>query len=209
MALRLRIVPLATALLVHALVIAAMLSTLQVGAFGESRWREAELERTSPGATEALIFTCSNCDSAERGDKSLPLRSSFRPDLKLLRVSMPQAEVRRDAPSPLGPSPRAASHSGVLDTRCEVHIHQDLEGHVQAIDFGPCTENTAWQHTLLRRIIEAAALASPSLTSRPPELTLTLNTNRISAPLLARVLSQSSTTSGKGLSEKIITWRSQ
>jgi hypothetical protein len=186
--LRIRLVPLAAALLVHALVIGAMLSTLRVGTISMSAVHHAQLERASQVlAVQAFITVCPNCRQAETSHSELNLPGAFHPDLKRLRV-FPAVEPQWGASS-RGGLRSAASQAGLAGVRCEVHIHQDAHGHLQAIDLGPCTESATWQHALLRRIIQAAALAVPSPVNRAPELTLTVNTNRISTVLLARVLS--------------------
>lgn len=206
--LRLRLVPLTTVLLVHALIIGAMLSALRVGSFSARAVHEAQLERASQvSAVQAFISVCPTCNSAEVSDAPLNLSTSFRPDLKPLRV-LPFPKPQWGAKAG-GPLLSAAFSPGIAAVRCEVHIHQDARGHVQAIDLGPCTENAAWQHALLHEIIQAAALATPSSATRPPELTLTLNTNRISAVLLARVLSDPTMPQREEISGKIATWRRQ
>jgi hypothetical protein len=206
--LRLRLVPLATVVIVHALIIGTMLSALQVGSSSARAIHEAQLESASETLTvQAFISICSHCDSAAASDAPLGLPTSFRPDLKPHNVfpfPKPQSGTKI-----AGYRPSAASRPGIAPVRCEVHIHQNAQGDVQAIDLGPCTENAAWQNALLRTIMQAAALATPSSATRPPELTLTLNTNRISADLLARVLSDPATRESQEIAEKIGTWRRQ
>ena len=63
--LRLRLVSLGTALLVHALVVVAMLSALQVGTSSRQVVRDGQLERASPvSAVEAFILSWPDCRSA-------------------------------------------------------------------------------------------------------------------------------------------------
>lgn len=207
--LRIRLVPLVTALSVHALVVGAMLSALQVGTFSMQAARDGQLERASPfSMVEAFISSCTNCRSTEpTPGEALALTNSLRPHLKVLRMSsLSEPQWGTDAGRKLL---NAASRPGIAGVRCEVHIHQNAYGHIQAVDLGPCTENAAWQQTLLRRIIQAAALTTPSPVLHRPELTLTLNTNRISAALLARVMSDPVTPRTEETSGKIVIWRGQ
>jgi hypothetical protein len=207
--LRIRLVPLAIALFLHALIIGAMLSTLRVGTFSVSAVHDAQLERASQvPAVQTFIAVCPNCRSAKASHSPLELPSSLRPDLKRLRVfSLVEPHWGMKG---RGGLQSAASRPGLAGVRCEVHIHQDTQGQVQAIDLGPCTESAAWQHALLRRIIRAAALATPYPGNRAPELTLTLNTNRISTLLLARVLSDPTTSAAsEKIAKKIETWNRQ
>lgn len=206
--LRLRLVSLGTALVAHALVIVAMLSALHVGTSSRQVVRDGQLERASPvSVVEAFILSCPDCRSAEIIAQNPTLPSSLRPHLKPVRMSLFPilqwgAESSRTLLS-------ATSRLGIAGVRCEVHIHQDAHGHIQAVDLGPCTENAVWQQTLLRRIMQAAALTTPSTDPHFPELTLTLSTNRISVAVLARVLSDPVMARPEETPGKIVIWRHQ
>ena len=79
--------------------------------------------------------------------------------------------------------------TGDLPIRCEVHIHQDGRGQVQAIDFGVCTGDEAWQRDLLDRLEQAARLLRPSEgASVAPVTTLVFDTDSISPEILASQL---------------------
>jgi len=190
LSLRLRIVPLAAALVVHAVVVGAMLSALQAGTISVRAVRDGQLERASPvPMVQAIISGCPNCRSVDSSGEPLALPAPFRADRFQLRVPLPLFDVQWGTRPQSSPPLSAASRPGIGSARCEVHIHQDRQGRVQAIDLGQCTENAAWQTALLQSLILAAARVTPSSGVRAPELTLTLNTNRISAVLLARLLS--------------------
>jgi hypothetical protein len=61
---------------------------------------------------------------------------------------------------------------------------------VQAIDFGECTGDIVWQHTLLQTIERAAQLVVPAADAQfPPVRTLTVSTNKLSPVMLAEQLS--------------------
>jgi len=79
---------------------------------------------------------------------------------------------------------------GSVQIRCEVHVHQSLQGQVQAIDFGVCTGDAEWQRTLIQSIEHAAELVEPTAgVSFPPVRTFTVATDSLSPVLLARQLS--------------------
>jgi len=105
-----------------------------------------------------------------------------------------------------GPTTQPAPSAGQTGLRCEVHIHQSPTGQVQAIDFGQCTGDRLWQHTLLQTIERAAQLVEPIPdASFPPVRTLTVGTDNLSAVILAQQLSSTemfehqTTTQAQGL----------
>lgn len=207
---RLRLVPLAIVLSLHALIVAAMLSALRVGVFSVRPARRAQLETVSPPATvQVFIATCPRCRAAETSGEPLESPTTSAPALERLQVESAPSEAQWDTDVGSSPPLRTTSRAGIAGVRCEVHIHQNARGRVQAIDFGSCTEDAAWQHALLRTIIQAATLATPSSAAYPPELTLTLTTNRLSAVLLARALSDRPALQQGGFSSQITTWHHQ
>jgi hypothetical protein len=84
----------------------------------------------------------------------------------------------------------ASPQSGDVRKHCEVHVHQDVHGAVQAVDFGECTPDDAWQKAILQAIQRSAALMKPSaLGAFPPVRTFRFETEAISTTALARELS--------------------
>jgi hypothetical protein len=193
-ALRPRFGPLAIALLMHGIFLAVMVPEQWVGTFSARTTLNASLERASlVSAIHAIILITPNPIAAELSNEPTKLLGSSNPDLKPIYVARPPSEAEwRIETGPSVPQGASASRPGTLGVRCEVHIHQDTQGHVQAIDLGRCTENAGWQRELLRSIVQAASMVTASSRARPPELTLTLTTNRISPPVLAHLLSESS-----------------
>ena len=89
-------------------------------------------------------------------------------------------------------APTRSPQTGEQRIVCEVHIHQGHAGAVQAIDFGACNGDSAWQRSLLRSIQEAARLVSPMEEGEfPPVRTLLMDTASPSPEVLARQLSES------------------
>lgn len=209
-ALRPRFMALMAAILVHAAFLVALLSALQVGTSAMRAPPNALLERASPvSAVPAVIFLVLHRHAAELSDEPLNLPGFVNPNLEPIPIALPLPDTGWGIENATSVPRSAVSHPGTVGVRCEVHIHQDAQGHVQAIDLGACTENAAWQRALLRAIAQAASTATPSPAARPPELTLTLDTNRISPPALAHLLSQSSTSQSAKIPVRIATWGSQ
>jgi hypothetical protein len=93
-----------------------------------------------------------------------------------------------DEPAPATAQP--APSAGRTGLYCEIHIHQSPAGRVEAIDFGECTGDFVWQHTLLQTVERAAQLIDPTPNARfPPVRTLTVGTDNLSPVLLAQQLS--------------------
>jgi hypothetical protein len=89
---------------------------------------------------------------------------------------------------PVGTEPLIPA-TGNSPIRCEVHIHQDARGRVQAIDFGLCTGDQSWQRNLLERLQQAARLVRPNEgTGIAPVRTLVVDTDSISPEILAAQL---------------------
>lgn len=208
-ALRPRLIPLTITLLAHALVVGAMLSAFQVGAFPMRATPNAVLERASPVLGHVLVFIAPNRLAAALSSEPLNPPGFVGPALEPIstRVPFPEPGLDVDAGSIVPQS--LPARPGTAGVHCEVHIHQDAQGRVQAIDLGACTEDAAWQRTLLSAVARAAALATPSSAVHSPELTLTLNTNHISPVALAHVLSDPSTPQSKEIPENIVTYRQQ
>jgi hypothetical protein len=93
-----------------------------------------------------------------------------------------------DEPVPATAQP--APSAGRTGLYCEIHIHQSAAGRVEAVDFGECTGDFVWQHTLLQTVERAAQLVDPTPDARfPPVRTLTVGTDNLSPVLLAQQLS--------------------
>lgn len=93
-----------------------------------------------------------------------------------------------DEPAPATAQP--APSPGRTGLYCEIHIHQSPAGRVEAIDFGECTGDFVWQHTLLQTVERAAQLVDPTPDARfPPVRTITVGTDNLSPVLLAQQLS--------------------
>ncbi len=117
-----------------------------------------------------------------------PIKGALR-DLQAEAIQ-PQDFTLPDAPSSDAAAQRVASQTGEGRIVCEVHIHQGSGGAVQAVDFGVCTGDLEWQHSLLRSIQEAARLLTPIQDGEfPPVRTLMMDTASPSPEMLARQLS--------------------
>lgn len=198
---------LTTAILVHAAFLGTLLSALQIGTFAMHAVPSAQLERSSPVlAVQAVIFLAPSHLTAALANENLRLPLLVNPDLEPIPMALPRPETGWSTDGELSVPQSAVSHPGTAGVRCEVHIHQDEQGHVQAIDLGACTENAAWQRTLLYAIAQAASMATPSPATHPPELTLTLDTNSISPPVLAHLLSESSAPQSARIPAHTATW---
>jgi hypothetical protein len=85
----------------------------------------------------------------------------------------------------------AVPQEGDLRRSCEVHVHQNPHGAVQAVDFGECTPDDAWQKTILLAIQRSTALMKPSpLGVFPPVRTFRFESDAISTITLAEQLSE-------------------
>jgi hypothetical protein len=119
------------------------------------------------------------------GPASVP-KPAARP-LKLADSQTEDAHATRTAlNAAVSPTPAVA---GDLRIRCEVHIHQDSRGQVQAIDFGACSGDEHWQHNLLDVLQQAAALIRPREGAGvAPVKTMIFDTDAISPAMLATQL---------------------
>ena len=176
------------AALIHLIFLSAFLANIKVGLPVLLHPDAHPSDRATPMIAYILSSTAS-------GAKQM---SSSLPTLKAQQLAPLSQKLDIPTPSPNWPdetdsSPQIAqpaSSVGRTGLRCEVHIHQNLTGQVQAIDFGECTGDRIWQHTLLQTIERAAQLVAPSLdTPFPPVRTLTVGTDNLSAVILAQQLS--------------------
>jgi hypothetical protein len=88
--------------------------------------------------------------------------------------------------------------TGDVRIRCEVHIHQDVHGQVQAIDFGVCTGDQLWQRNLLEQLQQAARLIRPTENAvLAPVRTLLVDSDTIAPAILAAQLTEPAAASTK------------
>lgn len=160
------------AILLHAIVVAAFLSEWRVGIL-EERHTDVHPSDTQTPLIASIALDGSENDSSAMTDNS------------------PQATPQLSYKSDTGSArTRTVSAVGRSLVHCEIHIHQNPKGRVQAIDFGECTADLVWQHTLMMRIERAADLVAPAPGATfPPVRTLIVNTNHLSAVILAQQLS--------------------
>jgi hypothetical protein len=106
------------------------------------------------------------------------------------KVAISQADEALAAGTDLAVAPPfMPAVAGDLPIRCEVHIHQDSRGQVQAIDFGACNGDQHWQRSLLDRLQQAAGLVRPKQgASVAPVKTLVFEDDSISPEILATQL---------------------
>lgn len=111
--------------------------------------------------------------------------------LKHTEVAIPALAVPSiDDIDSAAPATPEASKPGERGIRCEVHVHQSPQGRVEAIDFGTCTGDTAWQRSLIQSLQRAAELITPRAGNPfPPVRTFNLDTASISPLVLAQELS--------------------
>jgi hypothetical protein len=177
------------AVLGHILVVAAFLAQMPVGLPVELH-SDAHPSDTQTPMIATLVWPGTQGPAA--ADPMIPtldprsLASQSR-SLELLAPAPPVWPTEGDAPAS---SAQPAPTAGRAGLRCEVHIHQSITGRVQAIDFGECTGDMVWQHTLLKTIEHAAQLIEPTQDAPfPPVRTLTVGTDNLSAIVLAQQLS--------------------
>lgn len=172
----------------HLAVLAGFLANLRVG-LPVPLHADAHPSETETPIIASLVSVASGVSTpadslASRLEATHLLADLPRIDLP---TPMPRWPTEEDsAASSTQPAP-AAGRTGL---RCEIHIHQSLTGRVQAIDFGECTGDVVWQHTLLRTIQQAAQLVKPTPDAQfPPVRTLTVGTDSLSPTVLAQQLS--------------------
>lgn len=200
----LRSIAMCIAVLLHIAVVVGFLSGLHVGLVVRVR-----PEMHPSVADEPLIASIISLGVSDKpvADSIMPLNGDDLPS-----IANP-VEVPTTAPttwwtehSVASATTRPAAAVGEARLHCEVHIHQSTAGRVEAIDFGDCTRDRLWQHTLLRTLARAAQLVESSPENRfLPVRTLVVTTDNLSPILLARQLSSAelfkNETSAKGARE--------
>jgi hypothetical protein len=150
---------------------------------------------TEPALT--LVLLAPDCDAVCMRHRSQPpvtLRENLAaPRIALADVEIPDVLLLSRPRDLLNERPTAAqsdAHGSVV-FHCEVHFHQNPQGQVQAIDFGTCTGDAAWQHSLIETLQRAAQLVSAREgASFPPVRTLVFDTDALSPDLLAEQLAE-------------------
>ena len=181
----------AAVVLLHGLIIAALMPALRLGYRVVPQPEAHSVATTSPPVTMVATFvSLPDRDNAISPPLDLdPIKGALR-DVQA-EVIQPQDITLPDAPSSAATAQRVASQTGEVRIVCEVHIHQGSAGAVQAVDFGVCTGDLEWQHSLLHSIQEAARLLTPVQDVEfPPVRTLMLDTAAPSPEVLARQLSE-------------------
>ena len=176
------------AALIHLIFLYVFLANIKVGLPVLLHSDAHPSDRTTPLIADILSSTGGG---AKQGSSSIPTLDAkqLAPPLQKLDIPTPHPSWP-DEDHSSAQMAQAAPSVGRTGLRCEVHIHQSLTGQVQAIDFGECTGDRIWQHTLLQTIERAAQLVEPSPeTPFPPVRTLTVGTDNLSAVVLAQQLS--------------------
>ena len=181
----------AAVVLLHGLIIAALIPALRLGYRVVPQPEAHSVATTSPPA--AMVATFVSLPDPGNATSPLldldPIKGALR-DIQA-EVIRPQDITLPDALSAEDVARRAASDTGEVRIVCEVHIHQGSAGAVQAVDFGVCTGDLEWQHSLLHSIQEAARLLTPVQDGEfPPVRTLMMDTASPSPEVLARQLSE-------------------
>jgi hypothetical protein len=177
--------------MLHGLIIAALMPALRLGYLVIPQPEAHSVATTSPPVSMVATFV----SLPDPGNATSPLLD-LNPVKGALRdvqaeVIQPQDFKLPDAPSSEAAAQRVASQSGEKRIVCEVHIHQGSGGAVQAVDFGVCTGDLEWQHSLLHSIQQAARLLTPVQDGEfPPVRTLMMDTASPSPEVLARQLSE-------------------
>jgi hypothetical protein len=194
--LRSRVAVLCATALLHATVISALLQKLPFGVHMLTYAKGHSPEELRP--PRAVIVSLESF----AGPHGLRGRAPFKATADVSLQPVP-IEVAEPDPIPL-PSEHSADSMkthvlfGSVQIRCEVHVHQSLQGQVQAIDFGACTGDAEWQRTLIQSIERAAELVEPTPgVSFPPVRTFTVETDSLSPVLLARQLSTDDSSAGE------------
>lgn len=174
------------AALIQILLLSAFLTNVKVGLPLLLHHDAHPAERSTP----IIAYIVSPDTSGRAGSSALPTleANQLAPVVQKLDIPTPKPDWPDEANSSAQLSQPVPS-AGRTGLRCEVHIHQSLTGRVQAIDFGECTGDRIWQHTLLQTIERAAQLIDPNPNNAfPPVRTLTVGTDNLSAVILAQQL---------------------
>jgi hypothetical protein len=79
---------------------------------------------------------------------------------------------------------------GTKIAKCEVHIHQNARGQLEAFDFGDCTGDAEWQRTLQLALQQAGSLIDSSgEKSFPAVRTIMFRSDNLSVLAIANTLS--------------------
>lgn len=179
---------LGVAVLLHAVVLAGFLAKWRLGLSVEVHPDAHPSETLTPIVASIISFGAA--DPRAKASLAGPLNAdglASVPSTRDIPTSIP-AWSAEDEPAPATAQP--APSAGRTGLYCEIHIHQSLAGRVEAIDFGECTGDFVWQHTLLQTVERAAQLIDPAPDARfPPVRTLTVATDNLSPVLLAQQLS--------------------
>jgi hypothetical protein len=186
----------------HAVVLAGFLARWRLGLPVELHPDAHPSETLTPIVASIISFGTENPKA--KASLAAPLDAgdfASVPTHADIPTSVPSWSAEEEpAPATAQPIP-SAGRTGLY---CEIHIHQSPAGRVEAVDFGECTGDFVWQHTLLQTVERAAQLIDPTPDARfPPVRTLTVGTDNLSAVLLAQQLSSATlfekqTTSGRG-----------
>ena len=180
---------LGVAILLHAVVLAGFLARWRLGLPVDLHHPDAHPSETLTPIIASIISLGAE-DPRARASLAAPLSADglvsvpAQPDIP---TSIPSwSDEDEPAPATAQPAP-SAGRTGLY---CEIHIHQSPAGRVEAVDFGECTGDFVWQHTLLQTVERAAQLVDPAPDARfPPVRTLTVGTDNLSPVLLAQQLS--------------------
>jgi hypothetical protein len=179
---------LCVAVLLHLVVIAGFLATWRLGLPVPQSSNAHLADVPLPVIATIISFDAGASKASASTIKPLDADSLAAPAAQFDVSVSPPAWPSEDEAAP--PAAQWAPTAGRTGLHCEVHIHQSPRGRIQAIDFGECTGDAVWQHTLLRTIERAAQLVAPAPDARfPPVRTLTVNTDNLSPILLAQQLS--------------------
>ena len=186
-----RIVSAAVVVLLHGLTIAAMMHALRLGYLVVPRPQPRSSAMLTPTTAMVVIFVSTpDKDKTEARVFDKDLSEGALRDVEP-EIIQPRDFTLPDTDSSVASTSTPAPQSGEVRILCEVHIHQGRAGAVQAVDFGVCNGDSAWQRSLLRSIQQAARLVSPTEEGEfPPVRTLLLDTAALSPEVLARQLSE-------------------
>jgi hypothetical protein len=186
-----RVVACVTALVWQGLIIAALISGVRPGA--PLIWKP-DAHSAVPLPQQSVVQEVAILPSMSTNAEPTPplsgpavVRDSA---VRALGLAVSQAEEALVAGTDLNvAAPPMPAVTGDLPIRCEVHIHQNSRGQVQAIDFGVCTGDQVWQRSLLDRLQQAAGLVHPKEgASRAPVKTIVFGSDSISPEILATQL---------------------
>ena len=179
---------LCVAVLLHAVVLAGFLAKWQLGLPVDLHPDAHPSETRTPILASIISFGTE--DPRAKASHAAPLDATglaAKPARLDIPTSIPSWSAEEEPAPATAQPPPSAGRSGLY---CEIHIHQSLAGRVEAIDFGECTGDFVWQHTLLRTVERAAQLIDPASDARfPPVRTLTVGSDSLSPVLLAQQLS--------------------